>query len=68
MFIPRPSGKHRATLEELEAIYRMTFLPPFEEGFVISSFRRETAIEMIVDPETYKAEVATGYLHPLKRG
>ena len=58
----------RTTPEELEAIYRITSLPTFEERFVIPPFRREAAIERIIAPEAHKGEVGVGYLYPPKRG
>jgi nitrate reductase beta subunit len=56
------------TPEELEAIYRLTSLPTFEERFVVPPFLRERAIENFVDPEAHKGEVGAGFLHPPKRG
>jgi nitrate reductase beta subunit len=56
------------TPEALENIYRMTSLATFEERFVVPPFRRETAIEKVVNPETHKGETGAGYLHPPRRG
>ncbi len=56
------------TPEELEAIYRLTSLPAFADRIVIPPFLRERAIENFADPEAYKGEAGTGYLHSPKRG
>jgi nitrate reductase beta subunit len=71
--IPKAEANHlvqeaQTTPEELEAIYHMTSLATFEERLVIPPFRREVAIESVVDPEAHKAEVGIGLVHPPKRG
>ncbi|MEJ5336624.1 MULTISPECIES: nitrate reductase subunit beta [Thermus] len=56
------------TLEEAEAIYRLTTLPTVEERFVLPPYHREMAAEVWNDPLAHKGEVGFGYLQPPQRG
>jgi nitrate reductase beta subunit len=66
--VKRVLDEGRTTSEEVEAIYRLTSMPTFEDRFVIPPFLREMAIETVIDPETHKSEIGVGYVHPPKRG
>ncbi len=46
--------------EEIEAIFRLTALPTFEERFLIPPLEREMAIEQTVDPLTHKRAAGFG--------
>lgn len=56
------------TLEEAEAIYRLTTLPTLEERFVLPPYHREMAVEVWKDPLAAKGEVGFGYIQPPVRG
>jgi nitrate reductase beta subunit len=56
------------TPEQCEAMYRLTALPTFEDRFVIPPMQREYAVEMIGDPNTFKAETGVGFRKKLERG
>jgi nitrate reductase beta subunit len=56
------------TLEEAEAIYRLTTLPTVEERFVLPPYHREMAAEVWNDPLAHKGEVGFGYIQPPLRG
>lgn len=56
------------TLEEAEAIYRLTTLPTLEERFVLPPYHREMAVEVWKDPLAAKGEVGFGYIQPPLRG
>jgi nitrate reductase beta subunit len=56
------------SLEEAEAIYRLTTLPTLEERFVIPPYHREAAAELYNDPLAHKGEVGLGYIQPPQRG
>ncbi|HVP21362.1 MAG TPA: nitrate reductase subunit beta [Anaerolineaceae bacterium] len=56
------------SLEEAEAVYRLTTLPNLSERFVIPQYHREGAIESWVDPLTRKGEAGFGYIQPPRRG
>ncbi|MBI2940196.1 MAG: nitrate reductase subunit beta, partial [Chloroflexi bacterium] len=49
-----------ATPAEVEAIFRLTSLPTFEERFVVPPMAREMAIEQTLDPYTHKPEAGFG--------
>jgi nitrate reductase beta subunit len=51
----------RTTVEEAEAIYRLTALPTYEERFVIPPMAREEAIEQTLDPYTHKPAAGFGF-------
>ncbi|MFQ5857392.1 MAG: nitrate reductase subunit beta [Anaerolineae bacterium] len=53
--------------EEVEAIFRLTSMPTFEERFVIPPMARETAIEPMVDPFSHKTEAGFGSRQPPER-
>jgi nitrate reductase beta subunit len=53
--------------EEVEAIFRLTSMPTFEERFVIPPLAREEAIEETVDPFTHKPEAGFGFRQAGKR-
>jgi len=55
------------TLEEAEAIYRLTSLCTFEDRFVIPPMHREEAIEMLNDPQDYKQGTGFGFLSGPRR-
>ncbi len=50
----------RTTVQEAEAIFRLTSLPTFEERFVIPPMAREMAIEMTQDPFINKPHTGFG--------
>lgn len=56
------------TLEEAEAIYRLTTLPTLEERFVLPPYHREMAAEVWKDPLAAKGEAGFGYVQPPVRG
>jgi len=57
------------TLEEIEAIYRLSTLPTMEERFVFPPYHREMAAEAIYgDPLARKGDTGLGYTKPPKRG
>ncbi len=56
------------SIEEAEAIYRLTSLCTAEERFVIPPAHRETAIEALQDPMTRKQEVGFGFMSGPRRG
>ena len=56
------------SVEEAEAIYRLTSLCTFEDRFVIPPMHREQAIEMLEDPLQHKQEVGFGFLSGPRRG
>jgi nitrate reductase beta subunit len=56
------------TLEEAEAIYRMTSLCTFEDRFVIPPMHREEALQMLDDPMEHKQAVGFGFISAPKRG
>ena len=57
------------TLEEIEAIYRLSTLPTMEERFVLPPYHREMAAEAIYgDPLARKGDTGLGYTKPPKRG
>ncbi|MBI3011431.1 MAG: nitrate reductase subunit beta [Candidatus Omnitrophica bacterium] len=57
----------KTSLEEAEAIFRLTALPTFEERFVIPPMAREMAIEQTLDPFTHKPEAGFGSRQPPER-
>ncbi|GAA5335388.1 MULTISPECIES: nitrate reductase subunit beta [Thermus] len=56
------------SLEEAEAIYRLTTLPTLEERFVLPPYHREMAAEVWNDPLAAKGEAGFGYIQPPVRG
>jgi len=56
------------SVEEAEAIYKLTSLCTFEERFVIPPMHREQAIEMLEDPQEHKQGVGFGFLAGPRRG
>ncbi|MBI2525827.1 MAG: nitrate reductase subunit beta [Candidatus Rokubacteria bacterium] len=58
----------RTTPEEVEAIFRLTAMPTFDERFVIPPLARESAIESITTPFTHKREGGFGLRKPPARG
>ncbi len=56
------------TVEEAEAIYRLTSLCTFEDRFVIPPAHREEAIQMLEDPLAHKQGVGFGFLSGPRRG
>jgi len=57
-----------STVEEAEAIYKLTSLCTFEERFVIPPSHREEAIEMMREPLEHKQNVGFGFLTGPRRG
>jgi nitrate reductase beta subunit len=55
------------SVEQVEAIYRMTSLSSFEQRFVIAPFLREKGIEAGIDPQTRMKEPRAGWLNPADR-
>jgi len=56
------------TVEEAEAIYRLTSLCTFQDRFVIPPAHREEAIEMLEDPAEHKQNAGFGFLSGPRRG
>ncbi len=56
------------TVEEAEAIYRLTSLCTFDDRFVIPPAHREEAIQMLEDPQQHKQGVGFGFLSGPHRG
>ena len=57
-----------SSIEEAEAIYKLTSLCTFDDRFVIPPMHREEAIEMMRDPLEHKASVGFGFIASPKRG
>lgn len=57
-----------SSVEEAEAIYRLTSLCTFDDRFVIPPMHREEAIEMLADPLEHKQSTGFGFLTGPKRG
>lgn len=57
-----------SSVEEAEALYRLTSLCTFDDRFVIPPMHREEAIEMLEDPLEHKQNVGFGFLTGPKRG
>ena len=58
----------QTTIEEAEAIFRLTALPTTDERFVIPPMGREGAIERTLDPFTHKTATGFGSREAPKRG
>jgi len=56
------------TVEEAEAIYRLTALAPYDERFVIPAMHREQAIEMLNEPLGEKGFTGMGFRSRPERG
>ena len=56
------------TVEEVEAIYKLTTRPTTAERFVIPQYHREMAIEAWTDPLARKGEEGFGFVQPPRRG
>jgi nitrate reductase beta subunit len=56
------------SIEEAEAIYRLTSLCTFEDRFVIPPMHREQAIEMLEDPLEHKQNTGFGFVSGPQRG
>jgi nitrate reductase beta subunit len=56
------------SVEEVEAIYKLTTIPTTAERFVIPQYHRETDIEAWADPLSRKGDVGFGFVQPPKRG
>ncbi len=56
------------SLEEAEAIYRLTSLCTFEDRFVIPPMHREEALQMMEDPLEHKASTGFGFVSGPHRG
>ncbi|HLV01896.1 MAG TPA: nitrate reductase subunit beta, partial [Acidobacteriota bacterium] len=57
-----------STIEEAEAIYKLTSLARLEDRFVIPPAHREEAVEMMADPLDHKRETGFGFRKPPERG
>ena len=57
-----------STLQEVEAMYRLTALASCAERHVIPPFQREMAIEAVANPLGRKGEIGFGFNRPPKRG
>lgn len=58
----------QTTPEEVEAIFRLTSLPTFEERFVVPPLAREVSIEQTLDPFTHKPAAGFGFRKAPARG
>jgi nitrate reductase beta subunit len=56
------------SIEEAEAIYRLTSLCTFEDRFVIPPMHREQAIEMLEGPVEHKQNTGFGFVSGPQRG
>ncbi len=56
------------SVEEAEAIYKLTSLCTFEDRFVIPPMHREEALEMMKDPMEHKASAGFGFVSGPQRG
>jgi len=56
------------TVEEAEAIYKLTSLCTFDQRFVIPPMQRETALDSLSDPHHEKAAAGFGFLSGPVRG
>ena len=56
------------TAEEVEAIYRLTARPTYEERFVVPPLAREMAVEQMLNPLTQKSEGGFGFRKAPTRG
>ena len=56
------------SVEEAEAIYRLTSLCTVEDRYVIPPAHREEAIEALRDPHEHKQETGFGFLTGPRRG
>jgi len=57
-----------SSVQEAEAIYRLTSLCTFKDRFVIPPMHREAAIEMLKDPNQHRQEAGFGFLAGPRRG
>ncbi len=57
-----------STVEEAEAIYRLTSLCTFEDRFVIPPMHREEALQMLQDPLEHKQQAGVGFVSEPARG
>jgi len=55
------------TVEQAEAIYRLTSLAKYEERFIIPPTHREQAMELLKDPMEHKQDVGFGFIEPPMR-
>ena len=55
------------TIEQAEAIYKLTSLCTFDERFVIPPMNREEAIEMMKDPHEHRTNTGFGFVDSPKR-
>ena len=58
----------KTTMEEVDAIYRLTARPTYEERFVVPPLAREVAIEGTMDPFDQKREGGFGFRKAPARG
>ena len=56
------------SVEEAEAIYRLTSLCTFEDRFVIPPMHREEALQMLEDPLEHKQGAGFGFVAAPRRG
>ncbi len=56
------------TVEQAEAIYRLTSLCTFDDRFVIPPMHREEALQMMEDPMEHQGSVGFGFTAPPERG
>jgi nitrate reductase beta subunit len=74
--VDRALAEGKTTPAEVEAIFRLTSLPTFEERFVVPPMERDTAVESmfpVLDPvsrnyPTYKGAVGVGFHTDPHRG
>ena len=56
------------TGEEIDAIYRLTSLPTYDERFVVPPMAREVAVGQTIDPYKHKPAAGFGFRQVPKRG
>jgi nitrate reductase / nitrite oxidoreductase, beta subunit len=74
--VERALREGKTTAAEVEAIFRLTSLPTFEERFVVPPMERDTSVESmfpVLDPVSrnypvYKGAVGTGFHINPQRG
>ncbi|MBI3469977.1 MAG: nitrate reductase subunit beta [Candidatus Solibacter usitatus] len=71
--VPMSTAEHMlreadSTVEEAEAIYRLTSLCTFDDRFVIPPAHREEAIQMLESPEEHRQSAGFGFLSGPRRG
>ena len=59
--------KGQTTEDEIEAIFRLTAMPTYDERFVVPPMAREMAVEPVIDPSDLKPSVGFGFTQKPER-